>query len=146
MYNGWGERKTRRAIFLSFDFGDIAYVNAFRSLAKNKYIQLDIRDRSLRQAVRSRNNAVIEEELLRRIHGCSVCVCLIGRNTWQSDWVNWEVETSAAQGRGILGIRFSNAWNASVPDALRWVGAEVIPWVPHEFEDAIERTARAAGY
>lgn len=124
----------------------MAYVNAFRSLAKNEYIQLTVKDRSLRRAVRSRQDEVVAGELLKRIHGCSVCVCLIGLNTWQRDWVDWEVSTCAAQGRGILGIRFSNAGKAPVPDALLRVGAEILPWVPHAFEEAIERTARAAGY
>lgn len=145
MYGAWEQRK-RRAVFLSFDSEDMAYVNAFRSLAKNEYVGLTLRDRSLRRAVRSRRDEVIADELLKRIHGCSVCVCLIGLNTWQRDWVNWEVSTCAQQGRGILGIRLSNAGRARIPEALRWAGAEILPWLPHEFEDAIERAARAAGY
>ncbi len=89
---------------------------------------------------------MVEDELLKRIHGCSVCVCLIGLDTWRSEWVDWEVSTCIEQDRGVLGIRFSNAGNARIPDALRRARAEVLPWVPHEFEDAIERAAREAGY
>jgi hypothetical protein len=141
---GWTGRK-RRAIFLSFDAGDLAYVNAFRSLKKNQYIDLVVRDRSLRRPVFSRRDEVVERELLKRIHGCSVCVCLIGLETWRSHWVDWEVSTCAAQGRGLLGIRLSHAHRARVPDSLRRAGAEILPWSPYEFEDAIERTARDAG-
>ena len=145
MYGGWEERK-RRAVFLSFDAEDMEYVEDFRDLARHARVQLTIRDRSLREAVPSRKEEVVEDELLRRIHGCSVCICLIGWNTWQRDWVNWEVSTCAAQGRGILGIRFPHARTARIPGALFRARAEILPWVPYEFEDAIERTARAAGF
>lgn len=142
---GWEEQK-RRAVFLSFDSEDMEYVEDFRDLARDARVQLTMRDRSLREAVPSRWDKVIENALLRRIHGCSVCICLIGWNTWQREWVHWEVSTCAAQGRGILGIRFPHARNARIPNVLFRAGAEILPWVPHEFEDAIERTARAAGY
>jgi antiphage defense system Thoeris ThsB-like protein len=142
----WYRERKRRAVFLSFDANDRAYVNAFRSLKKNQYIDLVIRDRSLRRPVPSRRDEVVEREIMKRIHGCSVCVCLIGLETWRSVWVDWEVSISAEQGRGILGIRFSNADRARVPDALRRAGAEILPWLPHDFEDAIERAALKAGY
>ena len=144
----WEKRK-RRAIFLSFDSEDMAYVNAFRSLAKNEYIGLTVRACSLRRAVPSRRDEVIEDEAPEAgIHRtCSVCVCLIGLNTWQREWVNWEVSTCAEQGRGILGIRFSNAGKGpSSPRPGVGRAAEILDWVPHEFEDAIERSARAAGH
>jgi hypothetical protein len=146
MASFWGEQK-RRAVFLSFDFADRHYVNAFRSLASNEHIQLYMRDRSLKQAIRSRHEDVIEDQILDRIHGCSVCICLIGPRTWERDWVDWELSACARQKRGLLGIRLQNGERARVPYPLwkrRWV--EILPWVPRQFEEAIERAAQAAGY
>jgi hypothetical protein len=65
--------------------------------------------------------------------------------------VGWEIEQSLAKDspNGLLAIRLPG--NAPLPPespvgtALSEAGVEIIDWVPHDFADAIERAARAAG-
>jgi hypothetical protein len=75
---------------------------------------------------------VISEEYLRP---ASVTIVLIGNKTAQSPWVQWEVQESIRQGKGLLGIRLKDTWGA-VPAGIpeNAVGG----WDPEKFPSQIE--------
>ena len=136
--------KTKRTLFLSFDHDDKEQVDGFRLLAFNKNVDLEFRDGSLRRAIESRDANYIQQKLREQMDGCSVCVCLIGSNTWKSDWVDWEVRTCVEEGRGVLGIHLKDR-SGVIPAVLGRVKAAVVGWEPHEFGGAIEKAAQAVG-
>jgi hypothetical protein len=142
--NKTAKERTKRRLFLSFDYDDKAQVDGFRLLTYNKNVELEFIDGSLRQAVDSENKYYIRQRILEQMHGTSVCICLIGKNTWKSDWVDWEVRTCAEEKKGILGIHLKDR-NGRVPQALSDLGAKAITWEPHTFADAIEEAATLAG-
>ena len=117
----------------------------FNLLRWNKNVPVEFVGRHLLDPVDSNNWDYISRKIREQLSGTSVTVVLIGDTTWQSDAVAYEVQQSLKKGtpNGILGIRLHDG--VKVPESLHECGAEIIDWKPDEFEDAIERAARAAG-
>lgn len=136
---------TRRA-FISYEGEDRNRAKGFRLLKWNQNVELDIFDRHLLDPVQSQNNDYIKQCIREKMKGCSVAVVLIGEQTAQSAWVDWEVRYAMEQGKGIVGIVVKDGGTVEIPQSLKDAGAEVIPWEPGRFNDAIERAAVTAGY
>ncbi len=125
----------RRRIFVSFDHDDTTQVNGFLGLRQVMdgfefyNHKLDRRINSVDPAYVGR---VIREEY---IQPASVTVVLIGNRTAQSPWVQWEIQESVRQGKGILGIRLKGTYGA-VPAGIP-AGA-VGGWDPEKFAGWIE--------
>ncbi len=63
---------------------------------------MEFYDESVRVAYKSTNSDYIKRNIREKIRRCSGTVCFIGGTTFQSDWVNWEVQTSIEEGNEIL--------------------------------------------
>src|SRR5207247_2399871 len=106
--------------------------------------------RHLLDPVNSTNEKYIKSKIKEMMHGTSVTVVLIGRETCDSEWVQHEIEQSLNKDNpnGVLAVRLDDArlpLNCPVGNALEAAGAEIIDWDAHAFADAIERAALAAG-
>jgi hypothetical protein len=140
-----------RRIFISYQHDDQMKAKGFNLLKWNKNVDLEFVGRHLLDPVDSTNEDYIWTKIVEQLKGTSVTVVLIGATTHDSDWVKREIEKSLDKDNpnGILGIRLYDG--APLPDgspvgnALRDAGAEIIDWNHHEFSDAIERAAIAAG-
>lgn len=134
-----------RRIFISYQHDDQMKAKGFNLLRWNKNVDIEFVGRHLLDPVDSTNEAYISQKVREQIHGSSVTVVLIGENTASSDWVKQEVEWSLEKDKpnGVVGIRLQNG--VDIPEILSDCGAEIIDWSPHEFEQAIERAAQAAG-
>lgn len=140
-----------RRIFISYQHEDRARAKGFNLLRWNKNCDVEFVGRHLLDPVNSENERYIERKVKEQLHNTSVTVVLLGEKTCNSEWVQWEILQSLGKNNpnGILAIRLDD--NANLPDgcpvgeALRDAGAEIIDWDSHEFADAIERAAIAAG-
>lgn len=140
-----------RRIFISYQHADQMKAKGFNLLQWNKNVDLEFVGQHLLDPVNSTNEDYIKACIRDQINGTSVTVVLVGQNTHDSDWVRWEIETSLAKENpnGILAIKLSP--DAPLPPdspvgrALADAGAEVMGWQPHDFQDAIDRAAVAAG-
>lgn len=135
-----------RRVFISYKGEDRNRAKGFRLLKWNNNVELDIFDRHLLDPVQSQNPEYVKQCIREKMRGCSTLVVLIGDKTAKSDWVDWEIRYAMSQGKGILGIVVKEGGNPEVPTALKEAGAEVIPWAPESFNDAIDRAAETAGY
>lgn len=63
---------------------------------------LDFYDESVRIAYKSSNSSYIKGKIREKIRRCSGTVCFLGRTTFQSQWVNWELEESILSGNMLL--------------------------------------------
>ena len=141
----------KRRIFISYQHNDQMKAKGFNLLRWNKNVDLEFVGQHLLDPVDSTNEDYIKSCVREQIAGTSVTVVLIGRNTYDSDWVKWEIDESLAKDNpnGILAIKLDDDVllpdNSPVGMALRDAGAEIIGWDPHAFQDAIERAAVAAG-
>ena len=129
-----------RNVFLSFDSDDLEYVNLFRGQAKNKTNDLEFSDHSVKEPFDSKNAEYIRRQIREKMERASVTLCLIGRNTHASRWVDWELRTSSELEKGLVGMYLYDP-NGTVPQALKVAKAEVVPW-DHERVVAIDRAAK----
>ena len=135
-----------RNVFLSFVQEDLDLVNLFRGQAKKEDSQLEFQDYSIKEPINSRNAEYIKQQIRDLIKKVSVTTVLIGYGTHTSDWVAWEVETSADLGKGLVGVRLHSSSSDLVPQALTKQKAEIVDWDIKEIVRAIERAAKKAGF
>jgi len=83
---------------------DLNIVNLFRGQAKARNNQLEFSDHSLKVPFNSSEADYIKNKIKEKISGVSVLLCLIGKTTYASKWVEWEVEKSAVLKKGIVGV------------------------------------------
>jgi len=141
---------TKRKVFISYQHDDRMTAKGFNLLRYNKNVEVDFVGRHLLDPVDSTNETYIKSCIKDMLHGTSVTVVLIGRNTCESEWVLWEIEQSLAKDHpnGILAVRLKDARlpeGCPVERALHDAAAEIIDWDAHLFAEAIERAAKASG-
>jgi hypothetical protein len=110
-------------VFLSFVQEDLDLVNLFRRQARTRFF-----DCSVAEPYNSTNLFFIRLKIRERIATTSVTLCLVGRTTYASEWVDWEIRTSQEQASRIYGIRLNNQVWDPVPRALIELGALVVGW------------------
>jgi len=135
-----------RNVFLSFVEEDLALVNLFRGQAKKEDSQLEFQDYSIKEPINSKNADYIKQQIRDLIKKVSVTAVLIGYHTYTSDWVAWEVQTSADLSKGVVGVRLQSSASDIVPQSVTKQKAEVVNWDIKEIIRAIERAAKKAGY
>jgi hypothetical protein len=91
--------------FISFDHADQQQVGGFKLLKNNPNHPLDFRDHSLKDAVRDKSGKPIKyppsdprskpvrDEIIAKFDRASKLVVLIGDDTHNSEWVDWEINT-----------------------------------------------------
>lgn len=84
------------------------------------------------------NNKEYIQSLLRPlINQASTFICLIGPNTHDSEWVNWEVEQAFKQGKRIIGVYLCGAKDSDIPPALEDAADAMVGWNHDTILDAI---------
>lgn len=71
------------------------------------------------------------------INQASTFICLIGPNTHDSEWVNWEVEQALKQGKRIIGVYLWGAKDSDIPPALEDAADAMVGWNHDTILDAI---------
>jgi hypothetical protein len=135
-----------RNVFLAFVVEDKDLVELFRGQAKNANNQLEFSDYSVKEPFDSTNAQYIRSEISDLINRVSVTVCIIGRTTYQSSWVDWEIRKSVDLNKGIVGVRLHSSYEDVPPQALKNSGAHIVNWAIYDVVSAIETAARRAGY
>ncbi len=135
-----------RRLFLSFVEEDLQLVNMFRAQAKSEKSDIEFSDYSVREAFDSKNADYIRGQIRALIRSVSVTVCLIGYTTYNSKWVEWELNTSFEMGKGIVGVRLHSSYFDVPPSALTHSKGDVVDWNAKAILTAIERAAKKAGY
>jgi len=125
--------------FISFDHDDQQQVAGFKLLKNSPKHPLDFQDHSLKDAVRDRSGKPIKyppsdprskpvrDEIKRKFYCASNLVVLIGDNTHNSDWVEWEINTfygikeklsGENTWKRIRGMTLKGSDEATIPNAL----------------------------
>ena len=106
-------------VFISFDHDDQQQVAGFKLLKNNPRHPLDFQDHSLKDAVCDRSGKPIKyppsdarsepvrNEIKRKLDRASKLVVLIGDNTHNSAWVDWEINTFYEMKEDVSG---ENTW------------------------------------
>lgn len=71
------------------------------------------------------------------INWAGVFICYVSPQTKDSDWVNWEIEYAAKQGKRILGVWEHGQKECELPSALTEYADAVVGWNGDAIIDAI---------
>ena len=126
-------------VFVSYDHDDQKQVVGFKLLKNNPKHPLDFQDHSLKEPVTDRSGKPIKcppsdsrskpvrDTIKRKFGNASKLVVLIGDDTYNSDWVEWEIDTFIGKKtplsgektwKRIRGMKLKGCDNATMPSAL----------------------------
>jgi hypothetical protein len=95
-------------VFYSFHYDDVFRVNHVRNSGKirpaDKGRYLTPQDRSLWERVKRTNPANLRRVIDARLQGTSVSCVLVGSQTWEREWVRYEIARSLARGNALLAV------------------------------------------
>jgi len=128
----------KRNVFISHVHKDDHGLQKLKDLLAPK--GMEVRDSSIH--VGKFNNATDEhyiktQILAPAINWAGVFICYVSPQTKNSDWVNWEIEYAAKQGKRIIGVWEHGEKECDLPDALKEHADALVGWNGDSIVDAI---------
>jgi hypothetical protein len=125
-------------VFISHVHEDDSGLGRLKDLLAPKGV--DIRDSSIHTG--KFNNATdphyIKTQILApAINWAGVFVCYVSPQTRNSDWVNWEIEYAAKQGKRIVGVWAFGENGCDLPESLKEYADAMVGWNGDAIIDAI---------
>lgn len=142
-------------VFVSYDHDDQKQRNGFNLIKNNPNHALDFHDHSLKEPVVDRSGRPIKyppsdprsqrvrDEIKAKFDRASKLVVLIGDNTHESEWVDWEVRNFFAMKeplsgentwKRIRGMKLKGSENATLPTALGGRSTQHMQWDPEALD------------
>lgn len=113
-------------VFVSHHHKDDASVDGLTNMLSGKGYQL--KNSSIRAKPENQNridNKQVSDNTIKRLlrmkmRWASQVIVVIGKETYQRDWVNWEIETAHRLGKPIIGV-YENGLKdqVEIPDSLK---------------------------
>jgi len=134
----------RRHLFISHHHRDDALVDKFTKLLGSK--GWDVRNSSIRAKPANQqrlDNGMVSDSVIRRllrmkVSWASTVVVLIGKQTHQRPWVNWEIDQAHAQGKRIVGVYEQGGKESDIPESLEKYASAIVGWNSNSIVDAID--------
>ena len=96
----------KRKVFISFDYdNDRHYKNLLVAWDKNKNFDFGFYDGSVTVPVNSETAGPIRRVISERIAACPRFLCIVGEQTYKSDWVAWEIDKAIALNRALIAVK-----------------------------------------
>jgi hypothetical protein len=136
----------RKHVFISHHHKDDEEVTKLTDLIGRK--GYDIRNSSIRAKPANQarlDRGEVSDETIRRllrmkISWAGTVVVLIGKETHERPWVNWEIEQANQQGKRIVGVYMRGGTEADKPEALEKYASAIVGWNSEKIIEAIEGT------
>lgn len=128
-------------LFVSHSGKDEKKIDALKKLMEKK--GYDFRDSSIRESEpnRAHNEEYIKNEILKpAINWAGTMVVLVGRDTHNREWVDWEIEYAIKKGKKIIGVYLPGETEAVLPPALIKFGYSCVGWNADKIDNAIKNT------
>jgi hypothetical protein len=107
------------------------------------------RDKSLWEKARTTGRAAMTKLIRDGLHGTSATVVLIGEETADRPWVQFEIQESLDRNNALVGVRIHRLLDRNrrasrrgrTPDLLKQIGAPVYDWEanPEDLGEWVER-------
>ena len=113
-----GKEDQIKNVFVSHYHEDEENIKKLKSLLSDEY---SIKNYSVTtdKYNDAKNEDYIKYEYLKPlINQSSVLICLIGPETHDSKWVDWEIREAEKLGKKIIGVYIQGAKNSDIPPAL----------------------------
>lgn len=125
-------------IFVSHFHTHAEWINKLKDLLEKH--ELTMKDSSIYEKKNpnsAKNEDYIKSFIRPRIKWAGTVVVLIGENTHKSDYVQWEIEYAAREGKRIVGVYLPGEDNSTLPEALIQYGDALRHWNGDSIIDAI---------
>lgn len=138
------QESKRRHLFISHHHQDDEHVsNLTKLLSVRGY---DIRNSSVRMKPENQrrmdekkvSDKVIERILRMKVSWASTTVVLIGKDTANRPWVNWEIDQANEHGKRIVGVYLRGGTEADIPPSLEDYGSAIVNWNTESIIKAID--------
>ena len=112
----------KNKVFISYDYDhDKASKDRLLGWDADKEFDFSSYDQSFGVAVDSPEAAAIKQDLAARIGKASYFLCIVGKETYRSGWVAWEVQKALELKKKLVAARIDSIYNS--PRAMQRVGA-----------------------
>ncbi|KNC68148.1 hypothetical protein AC626_06535 [Pseudoalteromonas rubra] len=134
-----------RNVFVSHHHKDDASVDGIARILAGK--QFNIRNSSIRAKPENQERLTkkrVSDETIKRLlrmkmRWASQLIVVVGKETYQREWVNWEIELAHKMGKPIIGVYESGlTGKVPLPEQLQNYGTSVVPWRSDSIIKAIE--------
>ena len=125
-------------VFVSHYGKDDEHIQKLKDLLSSKgYI---IRNSSIdgTKPNKAKNDEYIKGLLRDRISWAGKFICLIGPETREREWVDWEIEQAFKQGKEIMGVYIQGASGCDVPENFEKYGDALVGWTSEKIIGALE--------
>lgn len=121
------EKKEIKNVFVSHYHQDEDNIKKMKDLLGEDYL---IRNYSVTSDKynNASNKDYIKSLLRPLIESASVFICLIGPNTHNSEWVDWEIRAAQRMNKLIIGVYIYGAKDSDLPPALEEFADSIIGW------------------
>jgi hypothetical protein len=92
-------------IYVSLKHEDLKYMHQILEWDKDNAFEFSFTDKAIRPAFHSNEGAALKDELKAKIKSGTHLLCLVGKNTANNDWINWEIQTASVTGKKVLAVR-----------------------------------------
>ncbi|WP_033152426.1 TIR domain-containing protein [Streptococcus equinus] len=110
----------KNKVFVSYRADDEGsrYKNLLVAWSENDrfFPEISFHDTSVGTSINSVNATYIKSVIKDKIQKSDIVLCLVGRNTSDSDWVNWEIETAYQLNKKIVAVKIDRRYDT--PRAL----------------------------
>lgn len=138
------DKKKRRHVFVSHHHADDDEVDNLTALLRRS--GYDVRNSSIRAKAanqRRLERGEVSDETIRRLLRLKISwagriVALIGKNTHERPWVDWEIRQAHKQGKRIVGVYIRGGTEAELPAALEKYASALVGWKSKNIMAAID--------
>ncbi|KMN78968.1 hypothetical protein VK98_16995 [Chromobacterium sp. LK11] len=119
----------KRNVFISHVHKDDHGLQKLKDLLNPK--GMEIRDASIHKGKfnKATDEHYIKTQILApAINWAGVFICYVSPQTKNSDWVNWEIEYAAKQGKRIVGVWEHGEKGCDLPEALKEYADALVGW------------------
>ena len=112
----------KKKIFISYDYDhDRHYKSLLLAWDKNSEFDFSFEDHSADISINSEDAAAIKRVLSRKINEATYFLCIVGKHTYKSSWVKWEINKAVELNKKLVAVKIDRE-NTS-PEELMSVGA-----------------------
>jgi hypothetical protein len=135
---------TSKNVFISHHHKDDKAVTDFTNLLAGKdYIIKNSSIRAKPKNTERLSQKLVSDEAIRRILRMKMAwagtvIVLIGSETHERDWVNWEIDEANKQGKRIIGVFMQGAKDSDIPESLEKYGQGLVGWNSEKIIAGIE--------
>ena len=122
-------------VFISFCADDFHDIDLLCAQVENENSSIAFNDLSPRAPFNSEKLDHIKPNIREQIRQSSVTLVYLSEKTVGSEWVDWEIRESLAQGKGVLAMHKGDTRPKHLPNAIIENKIEVLPWNQQQIEE-----------